>query len=325
METSMFVGGISLLLAFAGAYSAALVFGADLRGRRSALAAQGEKVTIAGLVAWRIRNGYAFADHIVEPLLRIRRMRLLVDEMVLSCASRGVSATRESITSTLVVWLAVLAIAVGALFQSLVAAFAVPVCAFAALSVAIGSARDKRAEAARDAVPAALESMAACFGSGFTLLQTFKQIAQEVPEPLSSTFLRSVHVLEMGGGAERALIELRKGAYASELSFVAVALDVQHRSGGAMRQVLDAATETVKDELALKRSLTVQTAQAKLSARVVSVMPFILIAAFSLASPDFLMPFFSSPQGYALLLSALAMQAAGIVLVRRALAVEGVA
>ena len=91
-----------------------------------------------------------------------------------------------------------------------------------------------------------------------------------------------------------------------------------------MRQVLDAATDTVKGELALRRSLRVQTAQAKLSARVVVVMPFVLIAAFSLASPGFLMPFFSSVFGYALLSAAIVMQVAGIVLGRRALAVEGV-
>jgi tight adherence protein B len=128
----------------------------------------------------------------------------------------------------------------------------------------------------------------------------------------------------MGGSAEAALAELRDGAHASELAFVAVALDVQHQSGGAMRQVLDAAADTVKGELALRRSLRVQTAQAKLSARVVVIMPFVLVAAFSLASPDFLSPFFASPAGYALLALALIMQAAGIVLVRRALSVDGV-
>ena len=91
-----------------------------------------------------------------------------------------------------------------------------------------------------------------------------------------------------------------------------------------MRQVLDAASDTVKGELALRRALRVQTAQAKLSARVVAVMPFILVAAFSLASPDFLSPFFSGPVGYGLLALAITMQVAGIVLVRRALSVDGV-
>ena len=232
--------------------------------------------------------------------------------------------------SNLVLWrlrngYAVLAVPfVGLATASPIAAVAVPACVCALMVLAVGNARDKRMEAARDSVPAALESMAACFGSGFTLQQTFQQVAQDVDGPLSETFSRASHVLEMGGGADRALRELRRGTCATELAFVAVALDVQHQSGGAMRQVLQAATETVKGELALRRSLRVQTAQAKLSARVVAVMPFILVSAFSLASPDFLMPFFQSVQGYALLALAILMQVAGIVLVRRALSVEGV-
>ena len=92
-----------------------------------------------------------------------------------------------------------------------------------------------------------------------------------------------------------------------------------------MKQVLDAARDSMKGELALRRSLRVQTAQAKLSARIVVVMPFILVAVFSLASPDFLTPFFSSVFGYALFALAVFMQVAGVVLVHRALSVDGVA
>ena len=108
----------------------------------------------------------------------------------------------------------------------------------------------------------------------------------------------------------------------AELAFVAVALDVQHQASGSMKQVLDAARDTVQSEIELRRALRVQTAQAKLSARVVSVLPFVLIAVFSLVSEGFLDPFFASPMGMALLAIALGMQAAGIVAVRRMLAVE---
>ena len=48
----------------------------------------------------------------------------------------------------------------------------------------------------------------------------------------------------------------------SELAFIAVALDVQHASGGSLASVLDAARESVEGEIELERSLRVQTAQA---------------------------------------------------------------
>ena len=89
-----------------------------------------------------------------------------------------------------------------------------------------------------------------------------------------------------------------------------------------MKRVLDAASGSVESQIELRRSLRVQTAQAKLSARVVSVMPFVLIALFSLVSDGFLEPFFESALGLATLALALGMQAAGIAMVRRMLKVE---
>lgn len=325
METKLLFGGLVVALAFGFAFAAAFAAAASLRSREAALAAQGEKMGVSSLLLWRLRNGYGFAGRLSESLLGWARVRKVADELVELFAARGWVATARSVTDVSIVAFAAVGAVAGIVVGSPIAMLAVPLCGFLVVGAVAGNYGEKRKEQARDAVPAALESMAACFGSGFTLLQTFQQVSEEVEGPLGETFARSAHVLEMGGSAERALEELRNGSYASELAFVAVALDVQHQSGGGMRQVLDAATDTVKGELSLRRALRVQTAQAKLSARVVVVMPFVLVAAFSLASPDFLLPFFSSAHGLGLLILAIVMQASGILLVRRALSVEGVA
>lgn len=325
METHMLIGGIALCAAFGCALALSVLASAAARRRTAAMMAQGSgPASLSGLIAWRLRNGFQFALPLAEMLLGFERVKAVADEAAAVLGARGLATTPESVCSVAVVSGGLLGLAAGLATGSVIGAVATAGCLLAFASAYVGHARDRRREEARDAVPEALESMAACFGSGFTLLQTFQQVAAEVQGPLGDTFARSAHTLEMGGSAQMALNELRTGAYASELSFVAVALDVQHQSGGAMRQVLDAASDTVKGELALRRSLRVQTAQAKLSARVVAIMPLVLVAAFSLATPDFLMPFFESPFGYALLAVAVVMQLAGIVLVRRALSVDGV-
>ena len=315
---------LTVVCAFAGAYALSLLAAQALRRRRSAMAAQGEPFSLAGLAAWRLRNGYKPAMRAAGLLLRAEPVRGFCAGVVDILEQRGLIVAAEPVLSVLMVVAVLLGGAVFAVTGSIVGCFACVACIVAVLVVSVNNARDKRQEEIRDSVPDALESMAACFGSGFTLLQTFRQVAEDTDGALSKTFARSVNVLEMGGSARQALVELKEGSYASELAFVAVALDVQHQSGGAMRQVLDAASDTVKGELALRRTLRVQTAQAKLSARVVVIMPFILVAAFSLATPDFLAPFFSGPLGYALLSLAIIMQVGGVLLVRRALAVDGV-
>lgn len=324
METRMLFGMMALVAAFGSAFGAIESIGLAMRKRWAALSAQGDRPSIGALASWRLRNGFSWLRRPAEFLLTHKKCSDVVEGLVLFCTTRGLTTSAEPLTTILLLATAVLSAASLLVTGSVVGAVAVPACAIAVTSVVAAVQLDKRQEAVREAVPVALESMSACFGSGFTLMQTFGQVASDVRGPLGETFGQACRVLEMGGSAEAALDVLREGACASELAFVAVALDVQHQSGGAMRQVLDAASDTVKGELALRRALRVQTAQAKLSARVVAVMPFILVAAFSLASPDFLSPFFSGPVGYGLLALAISMQVAGIALVRRALSVDGV-
>ena len=199
---------------------------------------------------------------------------------------------------------------------------AVAGCLAASAFAVVRTAKERCQAAMKEQVPEALRAMGVCFGAGLSLMQTFQQVAREMRDPMRSVFARAARTMEAGRGASEALAAIREGASIPEMSFVAVALDVQHQAGGSMARVLDAAREAVEGELELARSLRVQTAQAKLSARIVSVMPLALVALFSLMSEGFLTPFFSSAEGFALLIIALAMQVAGVLAVRRTLRVE---
>ncbi len=178
-----------------------------------------------------------------------------------------------------------------------------------------------KAEAAdermRDEVPDALRSLADSFRSGHSLVQTMQQASRDLKGKMGQRFAACAQRLEMGDGVAEALLPLRTASGVPELAFVSVALDVQHQCGGSIAPVIESARESVEGELELARNLRVQTAQAKLSASIVTLMPFVLIAFFSLASPGFLAPFFESPLGLLLLTVALAMQVAGVIAVRR--------
>lgn len=321
MDAGLLFGSLSLPLAFAAA--TLLVRGAsrDIAGRRdAAFVAKGSAEARTGWAAWRLRNGFAPLMPLADALLRREALRRFCAEVVELLAERRYLATERSLATVALAGGASLALLAGLVTQSGLTAAAVVVCAAAVAVAMVHAARDKRHDAIRESIPDVLRSMGACFGAGFTLSQTFGQVAEETKGPLKTLFSHAAHVLDTGGSAPEALAALKAGTGATELSFVAVALDVQHQAGGSLKQVLDAARDSVEGEIALKRSLKVQTAQARLSARVVSIMPFVLIAVFSLVSDDFLTPFFASPAGYALLATALGMQLAGVMMVRRVLA-----
>lgn len=320
MEGVMWLRGLAACCAFAASSCAAIVLASILR-RRVRKAGKGGAQNV---FAVSLRKGVRVFLPLSRALLSIGHLNKWASDACQVLERRGITTSVDRIVSVALAVGGGAGIVAGCAAGSVLAAIAIPVCAVAACIVAVENAQARYKQSAHDAVPAALESMSACFGSGYTLLQTFKQVASDIEGPLSATFARCASILEMGGSAEEALDELRRSSNASELAFVAVALDVQHQSGGAIRQVIDAASQAVSDELDLKRSLRVQTAQAQLSARVVALMPLALIAAFSLISPGFLSPFFESAHGMALLALAVLMQLGGIVMVRRALSVEGV-
>lgn len=271
---------------------------------------------------WYLRNGVRATRGVARWLLRIPGVTLFTNEGVLICKLAHLETNPVSLLSVYVALLCVIGGIVALATASLLSALAVCACLTAFCCMYLNSRRDAREEATREALPEVLRSMEICFQSGFTLLQTFRQIEQETTGALHYLFDRAARRLELGESASSALAVFRENSAVSGLSFVSIALDVQHQAGGSIASVLESARSALRDELDLRRSLRVQTAQAKLSARVVTILPFVLIALFSLVSEGFLQPFFASPLGWMLLAIAFAMQLGGILLVRRMLAVE---
>ncbi len=308
--------GIALALAF--------VCGAMLAWRISS-----DIVNSARRAGRKDDRGRVLLGRLAKPLLplaislaRNRRVATFANGLSGVFRDRGIMISAGEALSALLGACAFSALSAAVIARSPVAAFAVPVLLVASAASRVRSRVEKNRDALRDAVPDALHAMSACLQAGFSLLQTFRQLANETKGPLGKRFQSAANRLETGQSATSAINEIRRGDTSSELAFIAVALDVQHEAGGSMRQVLDAARDTVEGECELRRSLRVQTAQARLSARVVTAMPFLLVALFSLISDGFLEPFFTSVAGMGLLSLAIAMEIAGVLAVRRMLAVE---
>ena len=324
MEASIALAGGALVSSFAAAFLMASTLWTShersvrFRNSQKAVDGKGGNRRIASI----LRNGIPIAIPFSRALLKSPRIGRLVSEMLDMLEMRDVVATRQGLLSALVAAIAALACLAALVAGSLVCGLAVAACICAIIVVRVNSLGEKRRFELRQSVPDTLSSMQTCFQSGYSLLQTFQQVALESEGPIGELFSHSAHQLQMGATATETLDYLRGKASIPELSFVAVALDVQHQAGGSMREVLDSAREMIEDELELSRKLRIQTAQAKLSARVVTIIPFVLIAVFSLISEDFLAPFFSSFMGISLLASACSMQLIGVLIVRRMLKIK---
>jgi tight adherence protein B len=180
----------------------------------------------------------------------------------------------------------------------------------------------KRKNLLREQLPDALRGLGMCFMAGLSLEQAFDQTAQECREPLRSELLRTVNDLHTGSSIRESLAALDGRLVMDEMRFVSVALEIQHRTGGSMREVLDCAADSMLASFDLSRSLEVQTSQARMSARIVSILPIALVVVLSLTMEGYLASFFTSSAGFALLLCAVGMQVAGILSIRKILGID---
>lgn len=171
-------------------------------------------------------------------------------------------------------------------------------------------------------LPEVLRLLCTALESGSSLLMALRYAAGNCDEPLRSELKQTVWDIEAGQSFDEAIEGLRKRTDSAEFAYLSVAMEIQHRSGGSLTEILTTVAAMLKQSAELKEELRTKTAQGRLSSRIVALMPFALLAIFSIFSPGYLAGFFGSPLGIFLFAFALLLEAAGVALVFRALKID---
>jgi tight adherence protein B len=270
----------------------------------------------------RCRNGCAPLRLPARWLLKWSLARHACATAVQALATKGVPAREQALCEIALCLYLVVTVAVGVVCGQLVFGACLGIVALWLLLGRAHKVLHERDERLREQVPDALRSIGLCFSAGLSLQQALIQTGDEVADPLGSELRLAGADLQAGRSVTEALQRLKQRAKAADLTFVTVALEVQHATGGSLQDILENAAQSVTASFELQRSLEVQTAQARMSAKVVSIMPVLLVAVLSLVMDGYLAAFFSSAAGVAVLLTAIAMEALGICLIRRILGIE---
>ena len=191
------------------------------------------------------------------------------------------------------------------------------------LSRALASARKRRhLRELKQGMPEALRLLSIALDAGTSLVKALEYAADNCSEPLAGELKRTVWDLQAGQGLDEALQGLRARTGGSEFAYLSAAMEIQHRSGGSLGEVLASVSDSLRQSAELEEELRTKTTQGRLSARIVAWMPLALAALITVLSPGYFGAFVSSPLGVALLVTALLLEAAGVLLVKKALAVD---
>ena len=147
--------------------------------------------------------------------------------------------------------------------------------------------RRRRNEVLARQVPDVFRSLAGAMASGRTLAQAVSYVGATGRGPLQREFARASLVVSCGTPATEALTELAGRTKAPGVPLMVTALVVSARTGAPLQGLFLRSARLVERRFELERELSTKTAQVRLSARIVTVLPVLLVGSLALLSPDF--------------------------------------
>ncbi|MDI6870294.1 MAG: type II secretion system F family protein [Bacillota bacterium] len=153
--------------------------------------------------------------------------------------------------------------------------------------------------------------------AGLSLNQALALAAADTPPPLGPEVRRCTEEVRLGLSWAEALDSLRCRLPGEGLTLLVWALAVHRRTGGDLPALCDRLHDLLGERRRLRAKLAAATAQSRLSAGVVAVVPFFLALTLRQLAPDYLAPLLHTPAGWALLTWAGLMDAVGVMLILR--------
>jgi tight adherence protein B len=173
--------------------------------------------------------------------------------------------------------------------------------------------RERRSRALSEQLPEALDMMARSLRAGHALTGAFQLVANEMPAPINVEFARAFEEQRLGMPLERAVREMAARAPTNgDLKIFAVSTVIQKETGGNLAEILDNISRTIRDRYKFYGKLRALTAESKMSAWVVSLMPLALAAFLTATQPKYMVRLVDNPTGQSFLAGGVACWVLGV-------------
>lgn len=196
-------------------------------------------------------------------------------------------------------------IAAGALTAWLSSSLAVGVLVIALavlVPIIVVDARIRSRERAFEVqLPDVLNLIAGALRAGWGLQQSIDLVVEQMAPPVSTEFARAQTEVRLGRPVEEALETVARRTRSEDFSWAVTAIGIQRDVGGNLAEVLDLVAATIRDRGALKRQIAGLTAEGRLSAWILLLLPFVLIGMLMVVNPGYIAGLFATGPGLVML------------------------
>lgn len=188
----------------------------------------------------------------------------------------------------------------------------------AALSF-LGTRRRKQFESL---LPDTLQLLASTLRAGYSLMQGVEAVSREVSEPMGRELRRVVTEARLGRPLEEALDGVATRMESGDFDWATMAIRIQREVGGNLAELLVTVADTMTERERLRRDINALTAEGKVSAIVLGLLPVGLGLFIYGANPGYLDPLFDRTVGQIMLAMAGLLMLVGFYWMKKMIEIE---
>jgi tight adherence protein B len=147
--------------------------------------------------------------------------------------------------------------------------------------------RSRRANRIARQLPDGIDLMVRSLRAGHPLNAAFQVIAREMPDPLGSEMGIVADAITYGDDLTDAVTAFADRVGIEDARYLAVAINIQAGTGGNLAHVLEALAGVIRERFAMLRKIKALSAEGRLTAMIVSVVPLVIYFSLNLISPTY--------------------------------------
>ena len=199
----------------------------------------------------------------------------------------GVSMSSGAFLTTCFVGFVAVALLFMQIFNPLVGVlFSFVLCMVIPLA-AVRLQRNQRINELVRQLPDALDMMARGLRVGHPLSSSLAAVANEMPDPIGTEFGIVVDQVSFGDELVDAFNEFADRMNQEDIHYLATAVAIQHGTGGDLARVLTVLSKVIRDRLTMRRKVQAISAEGRLSAAILSVVPVVIFVGLNQMSPSY--------------------------------------
>lgn len=171
-------------------------------------------------------------------------------------------------------------------------------------------------------LPEAADFIARALRAGHSFTNVLQIVGNELAEPLASEFRIAREEINYGVPMNEALHGLATRIPLTDLRYLIIAVLIQRESGGNLAEILGNISQIIRARLKLVAHVRVLSAEGRMSAWILSLLPVAVLALMTVSSPNYVNMLWSEPAGLRLLGYGVVMIAVGVVWLRKVIRIR---